>query len=77
MLAWVALAVHSCTTKPSRTYRRLVENAMSGHVSKIAPMCWRTAPPSARSPAVWFSNTMSSACIDAIASRSWRFHASL
>ena len=50
---------------------------MSGQVSKIAPMCSRTASPSALSPAVWFSNTMSGACIDMIASRSWPFHASL
>ena len=35
----------------------------------------RTSSPSADSPAVWFSKTMSAACIDMIASRSWAFHA--
>jgi hypothetical protein len=50
---------------------------MSGQVSKIEPMCSRTASPSARSPAVWFSNTMSGACMAMIASRSCAFQASL
>jgi hypothetical protein len=50
---------------------------MSGQVSKIEAMCSRTSDPCADSPAVWFSNTMSRACIDMIASRSWSFHASL
>jgi hypothetical protein len=41
-------------------------------------MCARTAAaPSARSPAVWFSKTISSAWKEQTASRSWRFHASL
>ena len=38
VLACVAFAVHSCTTSPSRTYRRRVENSMSGQVRKIAAM---------------------------------------
>ena len=56
---------------------RRVENAMSGQESKIDAMCERTSSPSADSPAVWFSNTMSGACIDMIASRSCSFHARL
>jgi hypothetical protein len=50
---------------------------MSGQVSKIAPTCSRTASPCAASPAVWFSNTISGACIAMIASRSCAFQASL
>src|SRR3974390_1442282 len=42
----------------------------------MPPMCSRTASaPSTRSPAVWFSNTTSSAWNEHRASRSWRFHA--
>jgi hypothetical protein len=43
----------------------------------MLPMCARTASPSARSPAVWFSKTMPRAWAAQIASRSWRFQASL
>jgi hypothetical protein len=50
---------------------------MSGQLSKIAPMCARTASPSAASPAVWFSKTMSGACMAMIVSRSCAFQASL
>ena len=58
-------------------YIRRALNAMSGQESKIAAMWPRTSWPSADSPAVWFSNTMSGACIDMIASRSWSFQALL
>jgi hypothetical protein len=50
---------------------------MSGQDSKMPAMCLSASSPSARSPAVWFSNTMPGACIDAIRSRSWPFQASL
>jgi hypothetical protein len=50
---------------------------MSGQVSKIEAMWARAASPSAASPAVWFSKTMSGACSAMIASRSWAFQAAL
>ena len=50
---------------------------MSGQVSKIDPMWARASSPWADSPAVWFSKTMSGACIAMIASRSWAFQAAL
>ena len=58
----VARAVHSLTHTSSVTYSRREVNRMSGHRSKIAARCARTAPaPStAASPAVWFWNTTSS-----------------
>src|SRR3954453_15537809 len=55
---WVAVAIHSWTTRSSRTYRRRVSNAISGQVAKIEAMCSRTAGPVADSPAVWFSKTI-------------------
>jgi hypothetical protein len=50
---------------------------MSGQDSKIPAMCRSASSPSARSPAVWFSNTISGACIVPIRATSWAFHASL
>jgi hypothetical protein len=73
----VAVAVHSLTTSPSRAYSRRPENERSGQLAKIDAMCPRTSSPSARSPAVWFSNTMPRAWNETIASRSCAFQASL
>ena len=58
----VARAVHSLVQNPGDTYSRRDEKRMSGHRSKMPPMCARTAaaPTTAGSPAVWFWNTMSS-----------------
>jgi hypothetical protein len=50
---------------------------MSGQDSKMRAMCSSASAPWARSPAVWFSNTMSGAWSAAIASRSCAFQASL
>src|SRR5579864_438093 len=73
-----ALAVHSQTAKSSPTRRSRVEKRRSGLLAKMRPMCSRTASaPSALSSAVWLWKTTSGWCMDAIASRSCAFHASL
>jgi hypothetical protein len=73
----VAVAVHSLTTRPSRTYMRLPRKLRSGQFSKIRAMCPGTSSPSIRSPAVWFSKTIPGACSATIAATSWAFQASL
>ena len=61
----------------SRVETTPAERRRSGQLAKIRPMWSPTSAPSARSPAVWFSNTIPGAWKETIASRSCAFQASL
>jgi hypothetical protein len=73
----VAVAVHSCTTRSvAHVEPPRAERDVGPGREDAADVLERLAP-SARSPAVWFSNTMSGACSATIASTSWAFQAAL
>ena len=78
MPSFSIVAVHSLTAKSSAAWKLRPRKRSVGLLRKMAAMCSRTASaPSARSPAVWFSKTISGWCIEATASMSCVFHASL
>ena len=76
-LARNRLASQELKVAHEKAARIVIKIPKSRNATKIDPMWSRTAAaPTTRSSALWLWKTTASSCIEAIASRSWAFHAS-